>query len=836
MIFSKIKISLLVNVVIGAIFLVAGTVSIIFLVHQNRQQALKEAETKARILLDSHLATHSYFSNQLKPNLFKIIKPHVSDDYFDPTWMSSTFAVRELEKYFDSLNPNDYYYKECAINARSPENEADRFERNFIKELNNKPDLVQRSVIRKINGEPFYSVLRRGEVMEQSCLRCHSTPDKAPKGLVEKYGPSRSFHREAGEVVSAISIRIPLSAAYAATKKNSIILGGIFLCAILFLFLTQFWIHRRFIFSPLKVIHSKALQIFSGKEHPYEEIALSQGKELRELALAFNKMSVHLKQNRDNLENQVQERTQNLIKIKESLEREVRERKRTQEIVNQLNREILLILNSAGEGILGLDENGSMKFVNPAAAKMLGYSTQELINEPSHELWHHTKPDGTPYPREDCSIYKAYKDGKVHSSANEFFFKKDGSRFPVEYISTPIQNAEGEIEGAVVTFKDITQKKKFEEELMRSQRLESVSILAGGFAHNLNNTLSPVLMASQMLLQQNHDENTLKYLRTINDHTRRAADLVEEVLVVTRGAEGKFKKIDVKQFVENLSRNLHETYPNNIDIEIDVADDVTDIEGDMTQLHQVIANICKNSRDAMPDGGTLRITVENRLLSQDDTKSLFNKEDRNFVVFTISDTGIGIPAENLDKIFDPFFTTKPLGKANGLGLSMVQPVIKSHGGFVSVNSQPSKGTTFQIHLPAAGSSNHQRQELVELKEEPSILLINSDESLNGRFAELLNKHKFETVNVNNGTEAIARAAQYKGSFNFIIADLETPEMKGTMVLHILQKMSQNSQFIIIISDAAQEQSLEDENIRVHSIFYKPVQLDDIVENIVRDDK
>jgi len=178
------KISSRFLVSLGVVFSLAA-VSVIGLVnHKARQQALTEAKLKSRIILERNLATHTYFSHKLKPKLFQLTEPIRSEAYFEPTWMSSTYAVREIDNYFKSLNNSDYYYKECAVNARNPHNEADTHERRFIRELNGNPELTERSEIRDMGGKPYFVTMRRGEVMEASCLRCHTSPDRAPADLV----------------------------------------------------------------------------------------------------------------------------------------------------------------------------------------------------------------------------------------------------------------------------------------------------------------------------------------------------------------------------------------------------------------------------------------------------------------------------------------------------------------------------------------------------------------------------------------------------------------------------------------------------------------------------
>lgn len=172
----------LLNVAVMATFALAAFV-LIYIVRTNiRREARRDAEETALVMLDRNLATHTYFTTRLKPAVFPLSDRVMPPDYFDPTWMSSTYAVREIDKLFHNLNPGAYYYKECAINARSPENEADPVERAFIERLNLDPTLVVQSEERLIDGRPFFTVMRRGEALEETCLRCHDTADGPPGG------------------------------------------------------------------------------------------------------------------------------------------------------------------------------------------------------------------------------------------------------------------------------------------------------------------------------------------------------------------------------------------------------------------------------------------------------------------------------------------------------------------------------------------------------------------------------------------------------------------------------------------------------------------------------
>jgi hypothetical protein len=342
----KIRINIRLMITVGTIFALVAVVTIGIVDWKMKQHALSEAESKAKIMLDRNLAIHTYFSHQLKPVLFNMIEKSPTIDtetYFEPVWMSSTYAIREMEKYFQSLTDMDYYYKECAINARSPENEADAYEEAFIQKLNESPTLEAHASVRTISNQPFFAVLRRGETMESGCLRCHSTPDAAPGDLVSIYGPERSFNRSADEVVTAFSIRIPLGEAYASVNHLASRLTIIFAIVFIGLFAIVAFLNNRLVFIPLKNIRKKALQISTDPKHLGEQIDLPEGKELEELVMAFNDMSIQLFEDRTQLENRIDKRTRELKIANERLYQEIEERKQTISELEQTLNEVKIL-------------------------------------------------------------------------------------------------------------------------------------------------------------------------------------------------------------------------------------------------------------------------------------------------------------------------------------------------------------------------------------------------------------------------------------------------------------------------------------------------------------
>ncbi|MFO7801724.1 MAG: DUF3365 domain-containing protein [Desulfovermiculus sp.] len=322
----QMRLSSILIIILSGVFLVAGVILIVLVNFSMHQQALEEAKSKARIILDRNLATHTYFTHQLKPSVFELAGEPKSEVPFDPIWMSSTYAVREIEDYFQKLSETGYYYKECAINARSPENEADAHEKKFIQDMNQDPDLIEKTTIRTMNEHSYFQVLRKSETMEQTCLPCHSKPEMAPEGLVQEYGTTRSFGRNVGEVISAISIRIPLDQAYSRANSFSMQLSVMLLVLLGVLYAILILTHKRLIHSPLAALGRQVKGIAEDAGLLGAKVSPPVLREFRDLSEQFNTMSLRLKKSMDHLEDQVKMRTEELQSANEQLERRIEEK------------------------------------------------------------------------------------------------------------------------------------------------------------------------------------------------------------------------------------------------------------------------------------------------------------------------------------------------------------------------------------------------------------------------------------------------------------------------------------------------------------------------------
>lgn len=280
-------------ILILSLYLVIGTGMVVFVRGQFRDHALNDARERAELLLTRNLAVHAYFNQELKPELFRLTDPILEDGSFHPSWMSSTYAVRRITTRADTES-DQYYYKECAIDARSPENEADEYEADYLRALNSDSAAGERSGIRTVNGERVFYLLRRGEVMEESCLRCHSTPDAAPTELVAYYGPERSFGREVGEVVSALSIRIPLTAAYAEADAIAARMSAVLLALLVAVMAIFYTLTRGMLIKPLESLRTSASEMRSGARMLGEGVDAYGPLEIRDLGSTIDALALDL--------------------------------------------------------------------------------------------------------------------------------------------------------------------------------------------------------------------------------------------------------------------------------------------------------------------------------------------------------------------------------------------------------------------------------------------------------------------------------------------------------------------------------------------------------------
>jgi len=350
-------------------------------------------------------------------------------------------------------------------------------------------------------------------------------------------------------------------------------------------------------------------------------------------------------------------------------------------------------LEAAANAIVITDSKGVIEWVNPAFTLFTGYSAAEAIGK---------TPAILKSGKLDQSFYKALWDtilaGNVwHGELTNR--RKDGSLYSEEMTITPIKDAEGEIVRFIAVKQDITERKRIEEKLQQTERMESIGRLASGVAHDLNNILTPIILSTDLLRTAEGAATRERLISSIEECAQRGASVVNQVLTFARGVKGERSTLQLNRLVNDMERIMNETFPKNIVIASAIHPDLWPVKGDATQIHQVLLNLCINARDAMPDGGTLLVSTANEAIDENFAAMVPNVKAGDYAVVSISDSGIGIPDEITNKIFDPFFTTKEVGKGTGLGLSTAIGIIRDHGGFVTVESVEGHGSTFKVFLP-----------------------------------------------------------------------------------------------------------------------------------------
>ncbi|MEH2237883.1 hybrid sensor histidine kinase/response regulator [Nostoc sp.] len=468
----------------------------------------------------------------------------------------------------------------------------------------------------------------------------------------------------------------------------------------------------------------------------------------------------------------------------------LRERKLAQEKI----REQAALLDVTTDAICVRDLNNQILFWNKGAETLYGWQATEAWGKNASELLFDEHS-----PEIEAALLQVISKGKWQGELTKL--TKTDKEILVASRWSLVGDEQGKPKSILTVDTDITEKKHLEAQLFRAQRLESIGTLASGIAHDLNNILTPILAGAQLLPLKfpDADERTRHLLEILEINARRGADLVKQVLSFARGVEGKRITLQLKHLIVEVAKILKETFPKSIEVSIDVPQHLWMVSGDSTQLHQVLMNLCVNARDAMANGGTLSISAENLLIDENSARMNLEAKEGPYIVITVFDTGVGIPREILDRIFEPFFTTKDVGKGTGLGLSTVLGIIKSHGGFVNVYSEPGSGTSFKVYLPAAGGMETFSPENLppQIGHGELILLVDDEAAIQEITRTSLEAHNYKTLIASDGIEAIALYAKNMDKISAVLMDIMLPSLDGLIAIRTLQKI--NPQVRIIAS-------------------------------------
>ena len=443
------------------------------------------------------------------------------------------------------------------------------------------------------------------------------------------------------------------------------------------------------------------------------------------------------------------------------------------------------ILNSAGEGIWGINYDGRTVFANNATAELTGYSVAELLTSRMHDLVHHTRPDGTAYPVEECPVHDTLRSGDVHHVSDELYFRMDGTSFPVEYTSTPLRE-HGVLKGAVVVFKDISARQRAEREraelerrLAQSQRLESVGQLAGGIAHDFNNLLAVILNYAAFVREELPEGDPIGCdVAEIQHAAERAAALTRQLLVFSCRERAEVETLDLNAIVAEMEKLLRRTLGEDVELRTELAERLPTVKADRAQIEQVLLNLALNARDAMPEGGTLTIVTQGP-----DRGGQTSSATGRSVSLRVSDTGCGMTEDVAARAFEPFFSTKPKDLGSGLGLATVYGIVAQAGGEIGLDSAPGCGTVVAVTLPAtdeevARSPEPAGTSAPAITGKEVVLLVEDEEAVREATRRILSRHGHTVIPAARADEALGALAKIGPAIDVLVTDVVMPEMSG----------------------------------------------------------
>jgi PAS domain S-box-containing protein len=443
------------------------------------------------------------------------------------------------------------------------------------------------------------------------------------------------------------------------------------------------------------------------------------------------------------------------------------------------------ILSNSHEGVMIVNLANEVSLWNEAAAEIFGWTAAEAQGRSFEQL----------LGLEDLALVTmigsavertGFWNGELSCHA------RDGRKLTADCRITLVRDETDQPRARLCYLADITEKKALELNFLRMQRLDAIGTLSGGIAHDLNNILSPVLMAGGLLRDRMTDPQDRELMVLIDNSARRGAAVIRQLLTFSRGIEGKRVSLQVRHLVREIAVIVRETFPRDIKLMEDSAKDLWPVEADATQLHQVLLNLCVNARDAMPAGGILKIDATNVQLKKGDPLFGTALHDGPHVMITVSDTGQGIPREIIERVFEPFFTTKALGVGTGLGLSTALGIIRSHGGHIRVYSEPGHGAVFKVYLPADPAvASVAKQGTVPHTEDghgETILVVDDEPSIVSAVKICLETHGYRVLTADDGPAAIRVFTAHRSEIRVVITDVMMPEMDGLKLARALRQI------------------------------------------------
>jgi PAS domain S-box-containing protein len=528
---------------------------------------------------------------------------------------------------------------------------------------------------------------------------------------------------------------------------------------------------------------------------------------------------------------------------------------RSYELIREREQRFRALSENAPDIIYTLNVNGRFSYVNPAWGKILGYQIEDIIGKFFTDF----------IKKEDMErfipAFNYIRDNRqTIIDLYVSILHKDGSERLFYMSGAPDTDSEGNVIGVVGTFKDVTDLKKsefelrgmneslrqeieerklaeakraeLERQLRQAQKMEAVGTLAGGLAHDFNNLLMGIQgYTSLMLLNTNESHNHYEKLKNIEKYVVRGSDLTKQLLGFARGGKYEVRPTNMNELIKTSSQMFGRT-KKEISIFTSLESKIWGVEVDQGQIDQVLLNLYLNAAQAMPGGGNIYIETKNVIIDENETRKKYFKSGK-YVRIIVKDTGVGIDEKTKGRIFDPFFTTKEMGRGTGLGLASAYGIIKSHNGFINVESEVGRGSDFIIHLPASEKASKKETVITEklFMGNETLLLVDDEEDILKIGAEMLNKLGYKVIPVRSGIEAVKLFTEKKDEIHLIILDMVMPEMNGSETFDLLKKIQPDLKVLLSSGYSLSEEASQILNNGHNGFIQKPFDINRISSKI-----
>ncbi len=462
---------------------------------------------------------------------------------------------------------------------------------------------------------------------------------------------------------------------------------------------------------------------------------------------------------------------------------DLKDHRQAEESLRRTTETLTSLIHASPLAIVAFDPEGIIQSWNPAAERMFGWTAEEAVGR-----FHPIVPDD--FREEFRVLRETAVEGKSFTDLELRRRRKDGSPIDLRVSTSPIRGAEGDITGIMSIIADVTEKKRVEAELRRmeeqlrqAQKMEAVGRLAGGIAHDFNNLLTAVVGYSDLILSRLPENDPVRReVESIRKAGERASSLTRQLLAFSRRQVLQPRRLDLNGVVSAMEEMLRRLIGEDVLLVTVLPENLWAVRADPGQIEQVIVNLALNSRDAMPEGGTLIIETANVELGESCVHRHETVKPGSYVMLAVSDTGTGMDESTMSHIFEPFFTTKEVGKGTGLGLATVYGIVKQSGGYVWPCSEPEHGTTFKVYLPREGSPAEEPE--AEHRPSPAadgaetVLVAEDEDMVRTLVGEILRQQGYEVLEAYRGSEALEMSERHEGPIHLLITDVVMPGMSG----------------------------------------------------------